>query len=776
MSDLDYIARQNAELQQRVDGLEQTIERRVRGNLERVFADRLDNAMRGKDAELTFLKTKVKMFETELGRRGDSGFTPDYRKAQLLGGRSLANFDVRETIQNVKGAVQNFSFASYVTYIAMAQLFLCYLTNIARFDLFCAVVIVAIYATHEMDRLAMAAYLGFMVFSIIMDIVWMSQHSDTSMFAVTATFEGTMQFILILFPAISTFRTLPLVKPSEQRGNRPPLSPFVRVLDGLFVLQLAFCFFNSLARADLYAVVIMIGLYAVHENDKFAMKAYYFFTAVTVVVDIIYLGLHGSEEYNNIRQNNLASTEPKSFVYGTTICNLLIKIIFAFVTMKLFREMPDRKPSESQPSMEAMPGSGFSRITHIALGSNERATIVMLALQFVFVLFESLARLDVFSVVLVIGMYAVNEKDKVALESYFVASFLPSFIMDIVWLAEHQDAAKFAWQAGSSATVTFAMILVVLNMILKLGILIPAIRFHTELPDVKPSEQHTQMGRERVMGMMSKFTSLPELEKWRRVMLGFAIVHLVLFFFECLDRFDPFCIVIPILFYAVNERDRNALLAYLLFMDLSFILDIVWLSMHGDDLKTMALAASKGQWSPVKPSIQFTFAMAIISIFVKFVAHIPAILLLRALPNVKPSEEGSSLDPGMSAPIPIVDAAIPSGRRTPGAIPAPYVPPPAPAPAPAPYQAPLAPALSAGRYDPVPAPVSYAPAMAPPAPYEPASTYNTYSSVSRDMPTFGSAAPAPAASNVYSGSGIVSMNDLEAALREREKRLAESGY
>mmetsp|Transcript_24468 Transcript_24468/g.42085 ORF Transcript_24468/g.42085 Transcript_24468/m.42085 type:complete len:717 (+) Transcript_24468:118-2268(+) len=652
---LDYLVREQERLRDMVGSLEMNIERKLKQRIETSFSQKLEAELRSRDADVTFLKTRVKMLEGEEQKRTQGNASKAAPQTEpLLGSNITPKEQAKQTLTSLKTGFKNFQFTQYVRTIAFSQLLICFMTNIARIDLFCIVILLALYACNELDRKAMISYLGFMTFSIVIDIVWMVQHADSSVFAVTTAFGSAIQFVfavtvlamfaklIILYPAFSTYRSLPTVKPSEQ-ANASSLtrSAYGHFIDVFAVIQLAFTFCNALARADLYSVVLLFVLYALHERDRTAMRGYFLFLGFSILVDLCWLGINGVNMYLAGQQGTARRAYPIEFVFITSIVNLVFKIIFSLLAIRSYKGLPEKKPSENKPDVGLEEGYGNSALNKFMKTaktlSYARWTTGIISTQLVLCLFQSLARLDPFAVVCAIGLYAVNESDKLALEAYF--GFLAaSFFFDIAWLDLHKDPTKFAFMAGDAPTVAFVSACIILGIILKFAILFPAIRHHAEQPDIKPSEQGTAIGNQRakLLAFYAKFRQLGNSEKYRRVMIGFGLIHLILFFCMSLDRIDPFCIIIPILFYSIHERDRNALLAYLLFMDFSFILDIVWLALHSDELQALADAASGS--TSVQPSLVFVYACAIVSIVVKFFAHIPAILLLRTMPT-KTSED-----------------------------------------------------------------------------------------------------------------------------------------
>jgi len=681
---LDYLVREQERLRDMVGSLEMNIERKLKQRIETSFSQKLEAELRSRDADVTFLKTRVKMLEGEEQKRTQGNASKAAPQTEpLLGSNITPKEQAKQTLTSLKTGFKNFQFTQYVRTIAFSQLLICFMTNIARIDLFCIVILLALYACNELDRKAMISYLGFMTFSIIIDIVWMVQHADSSMFAVTASFGSAIQFVfavtilamfakvIILYPAFSTYRSLPTVKPSEQ-ANASPLtrSAYGRFIDVFAVIQLIFTFCNALARADLYSLVLIFVLYALHERDRTAMRGYFLFLGFSILVDLCWLGINAANMYLAGQQGTARRAYPIEFVFVTSILNLVFKILFSLFAIRSYKGLPEKKPSENKPDAGLEEGFyGNATLTKFMKTAKKlsfaRWTTGIICTQLVLCLFQSLARLDPFAVVCAIGLYAVNEMDKLALEAYF--GFLAaSFFFDIAWLDLHKDPSKFAFLAGDAPTVAFVSACIILGIILKFAILFPAIRHHAELPDIKPSEQGTEIGNQRakMLALYAKFRHLGDSERYRRVMICFGFIHLILFFFMALDRIDPFCIIIPILFYSIHERDRNALLAYLLFMDFSFILDIIWLAMHSDDLQALANAAS-GSTTTVQPSLVFVYACAIVSIIVKFVAHIPAILLLRTMPRKTSEDEVSAMaDRGYVADSPMYPTTSNEGTGT----------------------------------------------------------------------------------------------------------------
>mmetsp|Transcript_35542 Transcript_35542/g.59348 ORF Transcript_35542/g.59348 Transcript_35542/m.59348 type:complete len:794 (-) Transcript_35542:542-2923(-) len=673
---IDYLLQQQERIRESLGNLEGKLENKLRQRLESQFNARLETSLRSTDSEVTFLKGKVKVLETGISR----GTADGTAKKSTSEGSSL-NFTKITKDDAVKLGVdyyhktldfaKKFSFSKYVYSIAVAQLLFVFMTCIARFDPFGVVILVVLYATHEMDKKALLAYLGFLAFSVALDITWLVQHSDYEQFAIDKSFGSTHQFVyamtlialllklLILYPVFTTWRDYPTVKPSEQQGRSgiaiagQSAAVVEIVVDVVAVILMAATFVESLARADLYSLIVILLFYAIHEQDKRALQGYFILLGFSSLVDIIWLGIHSNLKLSP-EQQAAHDASPYDFVVVMAAILLVLKVLLVIPVVFVYRTLPDVKPSESAPrsdynyqEAETAVGKLYAAAQNLTW---DKACDGLLIFQLVLCLFQSLARFDVYAVVIALALYAVNEKDKLVLEAYWVLSVV-SVIFDAVWLVQYAEAGAFAWQAGTSATVKFVTGLVILNIIFKAIVVFPTFKLHNELPNIKPSEMGTEIGerRARLIAYYQKFQNLNALDKWRKVMLAFGIIQVVLFFFISLDRIDPFAVALPILFYSVHERDANALITYVVLMDVSLVLDIIWLSLNSEDLRKMTDAASEGVISDVKPSLQFVFAMCIISIVVKMAAHIPALLLHRILPVVKPSEEGAA-PPLMPAP------------------------------------------------------------------------------------------------------------------------------
>jgi len=182
---IDYLLQQQERIRESLGNLEGKLENKLRQRLESQFNARLETSLRSTDSEVTFLKGKVKMLETGISR----GTADGTAKKSTSEGSSL-NFTKITKDDAVKLGVdyyhktldfaKKFSFSKYVYSIAVAQLLFVFMTCIARFDPFGVVILVVLYATHEMDKKALLAYLGvfFWVFSLALDITWPVQHSD----------------------------------------------------------------------------------------------------------------------------------------------------------------------------------------------------------------------------------------------------------------------------------------------------------------------------------------------------------------------------------------------------------------------------------------------------------------------------------------------------------------------------------------------------------------------------------------------------------------------
>jgi len=329
-----------------------------------------------------------------------------------------------------------------------------------------------------------------------------------------------------------------------------------------------------------------------------------------------------------------------------------MQVLFIPLAARIYSGLPDVKPSEKkvfaipQFTQEAPDTSLVNRIRGAVVKVPHSTFLTALSVFQLFICFlESLARLDVFVVVIGIALYAILESDKIALELYMGFMCL-SIILDIVWLGIHADAARFEFVAGTVTAMNLVIALVVISIVLKLISIWPALRFRRECPDIKISETGTTIGNKRaaMLGYTKTFKDLRLIDKYSHILYGLAALQLFLFFFESLDRIDPFGLVILALLYGIHEQDRTAIYSYLIAMDFSLILDIVWLSLHSEDLEAIADAARIQEWSAVSDSLQFVYALVIISFLVKLLAHIPALLFLGVCPEVKPSEIGTTAD------------------------------------------------------------------------------------------------------------------------------------
>mmetsp|Transcript_19541 Transcript_19541/g.33541 ORF Transcript_19541/g.33541 Transcript_19541/m.33541 type:complete len:878 (-) Transcript_19541:402-3035(-) len=681
MDPLREISREQERLRDSLaGGLEAALDKRLTERLEQEFARKLEVELRERDMEVGTLKSRIRELEASRGHVTDeqSGKTGAYDATGKVSGTSMSS---------LQDTVRRLSFAKYVRTIATVQLIICFLTSLTRADLFSVVVVIALYAVHENDKEAMLSFLLFQTFSIIVDIAWLGTHGDTSSFAVTAAYKGAMAFVtamtvlgllfkvLVMWPAFQHFRDLPAIKPSDQARLATTIETksFVEKLATFaLVLQLGICFFNSLARADMYGLVIVIGLYAMHEKDRRAMRAFFVFLWLSIALDIAWLVLKRQYVSTGSSSDTARSAQPELFVWWMSIINLFLKFLFMFPAARVTRSLPEMKPSE-RPLSAPITVEGGTPIARFVKNLPWAKVVLGFAFtQAVLCFFEGIVRMDVFAVVIVVGLYAVNEKDKPAME-LFISLMAFSVIVDLAWLGLHADPSKFTFASGTVGAMQFVIIVAAIGLVLKLIAFIPAVKHRDELPDVKPSDIGTavETRRKMVSNYYRNFAGMQTVEKYRHIMYGFAAIGVVIFFFQSLDRVDPYGIIVLALLYAINERDRTALMIFLVFANVSFILDIVWLASRGDEIKAIAEAIESGTWSSlnISESLQFTFAMCIIGMIVKFVAIFPGFFLLKCLPS-KSFFEGEESYEGITGPVGVpIKSAISLysdiGRKTP---------------------------------------------------------------------------------------------------------------
>eukprot|EP00741_Cyanophora_paradoxa_P025713 tig00000388_g24814.t1 len=666
------------------------LEQRIGESLEREYAARLDAELSRRDQEISYLKGRLRSLELESAQPAKvrRPHVEEQRYASDAAGPSS-----RTVVSSLADTVRSLSFGKYIRVIAVVQLLICFLTALARADIYAAVVLIAIYACHEKDKAAMGTYIILTLFSIVADVIWLGVHADTRQFAVTVAFKGTMAFVfamsilgmlfkvLILWPAYEHYKSLPVEKPSEAgfSGAQQGKSAFDRFVFGALLVQFAAVFLIATERADIYALVLLIAMYSINEKDKSAMRGFFLFAVLSLILDVVWLALHRLDLDN--LQSMAKNASATDFVFGMTIVNMLFKLAFAVIAVRIFTELPQTKPSDKRAALASQMGQGAgygSRDMHAAFARfdaiasklpNEKALIFFAAVQLVLCCFESLARWDVFAVVVGVSLYAILERDKIAIDIY-MGLMAVSLVADLIWFGVYSDQDKFLWRTGTVGTLSFVIAMAALSFVLKLVSLVPALYFRKNLPD-KPSED----GMMPELGIHERFQRAAPVEKLSYVMYGFAAVHLVLFFVVALERLDPFGVVILALLYGTHEYDRRAILGYMLFMDLSLVFDCVWLVQHKTDLNQMYAAATNRQIANnVAESTQIVYAATVIHILFKFAAHIPAFLYLRVLPETKPSE-----DPVMtSAPVVMVDPNQSVGYSAPLRAPLSGTPPSAP--------------------------------------------------------------------------------------------------
>merc|ERR1711988_998745 len=137
-------------------------------------------------------------------------------------------------------------------------------------------------------------------------------------------------------------------------------------------------------------------------------------------------------------------------------------------------------------------------------------------------------------------------------------------------------------------------------------------KLYGELPESKTEDQgDMKAAREK----MKKFMEYNE-ERYSKMVRNVAILQLIICFLNSLHRVDMFAVVVVLAFYAVHEKDKKALLAYLTFMFFSIILDMVWVSEHNDDAYNAYLNSDPS-------TAAFVVGMTIFGMILKFLVLYP---------------------------------------------------------------------------------------------------------------------------------------------------------
>jgi len=97
----------------------------------------------------------------------------------------------------------------------------------------------------------------------------------------------------------------------------------------------------------------------------------------------------------------------------------------------------------------------------------------------------------------------------------------------------------------------------------------------------------------------------------------------VIYCLNSIGRTD--CTVLPIAigYYGVKLRDRYSLLTYIVFLDVSMLVDLIWLGIH--------INASIFTDATLIGTEDFTITLTLISLLIKLIAHYPAFKLFMGI-------------------------------------------------------------------------------------------------------------------------------------------------
>eukprot|EP00164_Ancoracysta_twista_P001277 GFYU01001675.1.p1 GENE.GFYU01001675.1~~GFYU01001675.1.p1 ORF type:complete len:734 (-),score=270.89 GFYU01001675.1:749-2950(-) len=662
-----------------------------------------DETLRKNGEMMAYLNVQVKDAETAMRLRNDkvdsllasgggnlnfptAGPTPPKYEHEGERGRS-DTLSSRVSVRSVLDKAKNFSFGKYVQTIAVAQLILCFFNSLERNPFFAGVVLLAIYGAHEKDKKAILAYLIFMFLSVINDIVWLGLHHDIGntagssadrdliIIVMTTTILGLIMKVLVFYPALKFYKELPDVKPSEQgKGGNPTddtkgprsraranrMSCFgllpanatkkEKYFLALSIAQLITVAFITIEAPDIFVINVVIAFYAVNEKDRGALNLYFPTCAASMIFDIVWLGLHAVAHESTEELKHTVE-----FVFALRIINLCFKAASLPVAFVLRKELPPVKPEDEDTvvpnSSGAAAGSGsgsrsarlLGRASEVIKYDRSKFTKIMKILGIILLIncyMMELARTDLAAVVLLMAFYAINEKDRRACQ-LFVVFLGVSLIPDLAYLVANANATETAYKAGTAGTVVFVFVMTIIGILVKLATLFVA---HNLSKDLPLKSQNGEDAEEDT-----------PLEQWSKAFAGVLVLQLIIYFLE-IERSDPFGIIILLGFYAVHEQDKASLIAYILFMDISLVLDIVYLGLHYKS----ASDAAKDSSSAELGAVHFTLGMVVLSVIVKFFSHYPGFQLLTLIPDEAPETEGQQ-----QGSLPAYPTSIPSTYQPP---------------------------------------------------------------------------------------------------------------
>jgi len=230
---------------------------------------------------------------------------------------------------------------------------ICFINTLDRADFYCVIIVIALYATNEKDKLPLLVFMWLLGISILLDIIWIDINVNAfdlslyqgggfgiSTFIVVVTIIGILLKIIVLYPVVKLYQELPEVKPSDTTAISQKLNAYLAfdvdkfssyLGNVLMFLAVIYCL-NSIGRTDCTILPIVIGYYGVKLRDRYSILTFIVFLDASMLVDLIWLGIHINA--NIFTDATLIGTE--DFAITLTLISLLIKLIAHYPAFKLF--------------------------------------------------------------------------------------------------------------------------------------------------------------------------------------------------------------------------------------------------------------------------------------------------------------------------------------------------------------------------------------------------------------------------------------------------------
>eukprot|EP00736_Rhodelphis_marinus_P002777 Rmarinus@m.14013 len=500
----------------------------------------------------------------------------------------MSSEPARSAIVTIRDGVESlrFVFASYITYIAVALLVAGLVESLARMDVFAMAGLVALYAVNRRNRIAMRGFLFLLVLSWVLDIVWLSIHWDNYGDAVSNVDDavlGVRHVVVAVTIMALIFKTLvffPAVRHEQQMevaGDASTLSfnmireaPLRSCSVTLAPIILILSFISSLDRYDMSCVPVICGLFGLYERNRSAMRAFFLFSCVSILVDCIWIGVHGDHRsFDQVDRIDDAG----DVAFGPSIANMVLKVASLLIAYSQYREWPAPTINPEDPHLaeydierdflrfdreivlpeDLVQAFSFESEKYTQYASGLCVVIVIL-LQFV-----SLGRGDVFALVALLGI-AVSRLHMPSALLTFICLLLLSIIVDMVWMGVH--SVKFEqWSDETTDTEKFVLVFFIFAFILKIVLFPIVVLLHRSLPRVDPVSDVAlmeELGRYPAdeTERLQLFRKM-ELQRYKDLVYYICGTQLVLFMLNTLDRCDPMGIGAFIGIYAIMKTDKK---------------------------------------------------------------------------------------------------------------------------------------------------------------------------------------------------------------------------